>query len=60
MSEKKCVRIEIEYDDGTVEYQQGDAANQIMKWYHSCEVMNWIHGAHYDGPKFEERKTNAL
>ena len=54
---KKAIRIEIQYDDGTVDFAEGDAAEQIKNWYNNAEVMYCIHGATYKGPKFQERTT---
>lgn len=53
MSDHKATYIEICYDDGVVEVASGNAAEQIMRWYRACEVMNCIHGARYTGPNFE-------
>jgi Zn/Cd-binding protein ZinT len=57
MSEPKAIRIEIEYDDGLIEFAEGDAAEQIVSWYKGCEVMNCVHGARYRGQRFEERRA---
>lgn len=51
---KKAVRIEIKYDDGSIDLAEGDAAFQIKQWYDNAEVMYCIHGAQYTGPKFQE------
>jgi hypothetical protein len=57
--DRKCVRIEIEYEDGTVEYQTGDAAQEVWSWFMSGEQMNCIHGAQYHGTKLLERKATS-
>jgi hypothetical protein len=45
----KVVRIEIEYEDGSVWYQEGDGAEQVMAWYRAAEAMYVMHGAVYGG-----------
>lgn len=52
----KVVRVEIEYADGKVLRQTGDAAEQIWQHVESAEVMNWVHGGRYSGPTLEEVK----
>lgn len=55
IEKKKAIRFQIEYDDGSIDHAEGQAAESIAAWYRSCEVMNCLHGAVYSGPKFEER-----
>lgn len=52
---RKAIRIEIEYDDGLIEFAEGETATQIMGWWSACETMNCIHGARYAGARFETR-----
>lgn len=49
--DNKTVRIEIAYSDGSRDVAEGDAADQIMRWFNSCQMMNHIHGAVYNGPQ---------
>ena len=49
--DKIPVRIEIEYDDGSVVGASGADAFEIMRWWGGCEQMNSIHGAVYNGPQ---------
>jgi hypothetical protein len=55
MANRKAVRIEIEYDDGAVEFAEGEAADEILRWYGACQTMACIHGAKYHGAQFIER-----
>jgi len=48
--DKTTISIEIKYSDGSSSFAKGADAEQIMKWWNSCEQMNWIHGASYKGP----------
>ena len=57
--DKKCVRIEIEYNDGTVEYQNGPAADEVWSWLMGAQSMYCIHGAVYKGPQFIERRVDG-
>jgi len=57
--QRKAIRIEIEYDDGTIEFAEGDAAAAIKGWYDGGEQMLCVHGGVYRGPKFQERKATA-
>jgi hypothetical protein len=43
--------ITIKFDDGSVQYANGDAAVEIMRWWSACELMAAQHGAKYTGPK---------
>lgn len=47
------VRIEIEYEDGSVVGATGTDAFEIMRWWDGCEGMNLAHGAIYRGPKLK-------
>jgi len=47
------VRIEIEYEDGSLEQATGDAAFQILNYWNSCEALAATHGGCYAGPRFE-------
>lgn len=51
VSDKKIVRIEIEYDNGDVERATGDDAAEIWRSIESAFVMQHIHGMTYGGPK---------
>lgn len=53
---KEIVRIEVEYADGTKQGATGDAAQQIMNWWCSCETLAFIHGTKYSGPVLKEVK----
>lgn len=57
MSERKVVRIEIEYEDGEIRGASGEVATQIWKWISGLEIMNYIHGAEYRGPKMEQLRA---
>jgi len=50
---KKAIRIEVEYDDGSRDFAEGEAAEAIWSWLMGCEQLNCVHGAFYSGPKFE-------
>jgi hypothetical protein len=50
-SEPKAIYIEIRYDDGSKEYQTGEAAAEIWKWIMGAQAMYCIHGVAYRGPK---------
>lgn len=52
---KEAVRIEIEYDDGSVDFATGKAAEEIKTWYDGAEGMYCFHGAVYKGTKFQTR-----
>jgi hypothetical protein len=47
----KVTHIEICYDDGSREFADGDAANQVWDWLMSAQTMLCIHGGAYKGPK---------
>jgi hypothetical protein len=49
-NERKAVRIEYEYDDGTIERAVGDHAESIRKTIDGQFVFGHIHGARYLGP----------
>ena len=51
---KKATRIEIRYDDGSMDLAEGSDAAQILDWYNAGQTMNLIHGAVYSGPQFKE------
>lgn len=55
MTDKKAIKIVIEYDDGSSDYAEGEAAAKILDWYNAGQMMNLIHGAVYNGPQFEQR-----
>lgn len=46
-----ATKITIHYDDGTISYANGEDAASVMRWWESCEVMAYVHGANYTGPK---------
>jgi len=51
--ERKVVRIEIEYDDGTIERATGDDASEIWRNVEGAFLMRHIHGMPYNGPKMK-------
>lgn len=51
LSEPTVTRIEIRYSDGSFSYAEGADAETIMKWWNSCETMQYIHGCTYSGPR---------
>lgn len=51
----KAVYIRVEYEDGSADFAEGEAAAQIKKWWDGCEVMSCIHGAKYNGPKLSHK-----
>jgi hypothetical protein len=53
MPDKKVVRIEIEYEDGSGERAIGDDAEKIWQAINGGFVMNHIHGINYDGPQMK-------
>lgn len=57
-TEKKCVRIELEYDNGEIWRATGEDAQKIRENLDSQTVMMWIHGMPYSGPtlKLVEKK----
>ena len=48
----KAKSIRIVFEDGKVFTAEGKQAADIFDWYLSCETMNCIHGAAYQGEKF--------
>lgn len=55
MSERpKCVRIEMEYDDGSLYRATGEDAQKIKASIDSAFVMEAIHGAEYRGPQMQK------
>lgn len=56
---KKPTKILIEYDDGSSDYAEGEAAEKILAWYNAGQTMNLLHGAVYSGPQFEERPAKS-
>lgn len=53
---RKAVRIEFEYDDGTILSAEGDHAEEVMKYLDRAQVMYVIHGASYTGRMMIERR----
>lgn len=53
----KATSITIKYDDGSIEYANGDDATKIMDWYHAVEQLAMVHGAVYQGPKLRHITT---
>ena len=53
MSEPRCIRIEMEYDNGDVYRATGEDAVTIRKWMESDELMQHIHGEPYTGPQMK-------
>lgn len=53
MSEKKAVRVEVEWDDGTLERATGKDAAVIWDKIASAIVMDAIHGRPYNGPQLK-------
>jgi hypothetical protein len=50
-NEPKAIYIEIRYDDGTREYQTGEAAAEIWKWLMESQERHKFDGVAYRGPK---------
>jgi hypothetical protein len=46
-ADSECVRIEIEYADGTIEYATGDHAVEVLKYLNWGQQMAAIHGMPY-------------
>jgi hypothetical protein len=53
MSEKRCVKIRIEFADGEMREATGKDAEAILDWWNNSVVMNQIHGARYNGPELK-------
>lgn len=53
MSERKVIRIEVEYDDGIVERAVGGDAEKIYSAINGAFFMRHIHGMPYKGPKMQ-------
>lgn len=51
---RQLVSVELKYDDGVIERSTSpEHAQELMKWYWSCESLACVHGAKYTGKKFE-------
>ena len=59
MADKKVIRIEIEYDDGSMERATGKDATKIWSAIESGFVMRHIHGMPYDGPQMKPVDRSA-
>ena len=53
------VRVEIEYDNGDIERATGVEAAEIWRYLNSGQLMNYIHGAVYTGPKLKLVKAKS-
>lgn len=53
-TEKKVVRIELEYEDGELLRATGEDANIIWKAIQGGFVMQHIHGGSYTGPQMSK------
>lgn len=47
--ERTCTKLVMHWSDGTISLAEGEHAQKIMEWYNSCELMNCIHGAKFQG-----------
>jgi len=54
MSDEKCIRIEMEYENGKVFRAVGDEAEKINKWIGNATLLQYLHGAPYKGPVMKE------
>lgn len=50
---QRCIRIEIEFENGLVEYAHGDSAMEAWSYIESAQVLYAVHGAQYIGPPLE-------
>jgi len=50
VSDKKAVRVEVEWDDGTLERATGQDAAIIWDKVAAAIIMEAIHGRPYNGP----------
>lgn len=51
MSDVKCVKIRMEYSDGTVrESRSAEDAHAILEHYYGLEALSYAHGGRYTGP----------
>ena len=55
MSEKKLIKITLEYDNGDVSYLEGSEAERWSKAVDGAIVMNAIHGNEF--PEFKWKKV---
>lgn len=46
-----AVRIEIEYANGDVRRGIGEVADEVLRWWQSCEALSHLQGKHYKGPQ---------
>lgn len=53
MADVKCVRIEMEYDNGLIERAEGADASAIADSINGAFALRQIHGMPYDGPKLK-------
>jgi hypothetical protein len=59
LDDKRVVRFEIEYDDGTIGYLEADDADRHFKWLNGCCMIDHIHGGTGPGDpplNWKERK----
>jgi len=54
MEEKKCIFIQLGYDNGEVWEASGKDAEEILKHWQGGEVMAHLHGARYTGPTLKK------
>ena len=55
-----CIRIELEYADGSRQVATGQAAEQIRSWLETCQFFTVSDGPVYDGPQFQFIPPSAL
>ncbi len=55
----KAVRIEIEYEDGTIKRAIGDDADAICQWQIDAVMFQGNHGILYNGPVMQEITEKA-
>lgn len=48
---KKPIKLEITYDDGSRDLAENETADEVLRWWVSGEYMNDVHGIHYSGGK---------
>lgn len=58
--EPKVVRITIEYEDQSEFFAEGEAANEIWKWWQSTESLAFVHGAKFGGERLQYKPAPAF
>ncbi len=58
MENKKVIKIRVEYDDGSIDFADGETANKIWDWIASCEGLANSHGWNFPGPYLMTKKKD--